>query len=89
MSGPSTTDVLKQQLGLTDQQLSDAEERSAKDGVSFMHALELLKIVPEDKLLDVFSKIHKRPKTNLGAKDNCLLQRVKRPVVSVPHSSLY
>jgi len=68
MSG-STTDILKSQLGLTDQQLSDAEERSAKDGVSFMHALELQNYVPEEKLLDVFSKIHKRPKTNLGAKD--------------------
>ena len=42
-----------------------AEELATKDGLTFMHALELLNVMQEVQILEIFSKFYRLPKAKL------------------------
>ncbi|MCX6105255.1 MAG: type IV-A pilus assembly ATPase PilB [Proteobacteria bacterium] len=46
-----------------------AEELATKDGITFMHALESLNVIPEAQILDLFSKFYRIPKAKLEEMD--------------------
>jgi type IV pilus assembly protein PilB len=46
-----------------------AEAKAEKEKISVMHAIEMLQILPEDKVLEVFSKFYRVPRSNLGEMD--------------------
>jgi type IV pilus assembly protein PilB len=54
---------------LSEQDYARAAERSTKDNTTLMHAIEALQLLPEDKVLDAFSKFYRVPKANLGEMD--------------------
>ena len=56
-------------IGLSQEDLAQAEAQSAQSSISLLHALENLNKVPEAKLLDAFSVIFGVPVVNLDARD--------------------
>lgn len=58
-------EILKSALGLTDEQIQQAEDHAVKAEVSLNHAIEMLEFVPIDQHLDTLSKIYRVPKLRL------------------------
>lgn len=54
-----------------------AEEIASKENMSLMAAIEKLQLMPEDQILDLFSKFYRVPKTNLGEMD------IPRPILDL------
>lgn len=54
-----------------------AEELASKESISLMAAVEKLQLMPEDQVLDLFSKFYRVPKTNLGEMD------IPRPILDL------
>src|SRR5262249_32923573 len=54
---------------LSDADYLKAEERAAKENWTVMHAIELLGTVPEDKVLDAFSRFYRVPRSSLAEMD--------------------
>jgi len=62
-------ELLKSEAGLTDADIAQATAKSKEANISFMLALENLRKVPEEKILDAFGKFYKTSTVNLGEKD--------------------
>lgn len=57
-------------LGIvTDEDLARAEDKSNRESISMLQAIEMLNLIPEDVLLEQCSKFFKVPKTNLHEMD--------------------
>jgi type IV pilus assembly protein PilB len=54
-----------------------AEELATKESMSLMAAIEKLQLMPEDQVLDLFSKFYRVPKTSLGEMD------IPRPILDL------
>ena len=58
-------EIVKKALGLSDQQIQQAEEHAAKSDVSLTYAIEVLELVPINQFLDAMSKVYRVPKVRL------------------------
>lgn len=65
----STLQELLTTNGLTPSQVQDAEARAEKDGISLMHALELMGVLDEKSILNIFSNHFRIPKAHLEEMD--------------------
>lgn len=65
MTSPLKTFLIKGGV-ITEADFSRASERAAKENITLMHAIELSEILPEEQLLDAFSKFYRVPKANIG-----------------------
>lgn len=54
---------------LSEADFQKAEENARKDNITFMHALENLGVIPEDKILEIFSRHFRVSKAKLGDMD--------------------
>ncbi len=68
MSSPLKTHLVGQGL-VSDADYQKAEVRAERDKISIMHAIEALGLLPEDKVLDAFSKFYRVPRAPLGEMD--------------------
>ncbi len=68
MSSPLKT-FLVGQNHLSEADFDKAEQKAEKEKISVMHALEVLQLMPEEKILDAFSKFFRVPRSNLGEMD--------------------
>lgn len=75
-------DIIKKALGLTDDQIKQAEEHAAKAEITLAHAIELLELVPVDKYLEVMGKIYRVPHIRLDEKEipRAIIELIPREV---------
>jgi type IV pilus assembly protein PilB len=55
--------------GLSREQIAEAEARSERENISFMHAIELFGVLDEKTILNIFSRHFKIPKAHLDEMD--------------------
>jgi type IV pilus assembly protein PilB len=65
VSSPVKNHLLASKV-LSDADYKRAEELAAKENINLMHAIERLGSLSEEKVLEIFSKFYRVPKTNLG-----------------------
>ncbi len=68
MSSPLKTFMVGQNH-ISEADFDKAEQKAEKEKISVMHAIESLQLMPEDKVLDVFAKFYRVPRSNLGEMD--------------------
>lgn len=65
----SLKELLIQKSGLTEPQITEAEEKAKRDSISLMHALEMLDFVSDQKVLSAFASFYNVRKALLSDMD--------------------
>jgi type IV pilus assembly protein PilB len=58
-------EIVKKSLGLSEEQIQQAEQHAGKSDVSLTYAIEVLEFIPIDHFLEIMSKVYRVPKIRL------------------------
>ncbi len=62
-------DIVKKALGLSEEQMQQAEAHAAHADINLTHAIELLEFIPIEQFLDAMSQVYRVPKIRLDEID--------------------